>query len=81
MHIPEDIGSKYRLIVLAGERVSQLKRGALPRIKNTQGKKLTTIAVEEVSSGLVNFREKVNTRDKIPAHQATPTMPNENIQV
>jgi DNA-directed RNA polymerase omega subunit len=79
MHIPEDVGSKYRLIVLAGERVSQLKRGALPRIKNPQGKKLTTIAVEEVSSGLVNFREREDLGVKIPAHQATPTMPNETI--
>lgn len=81
MHIPEDIGSKYRLIVLAGERVSQLKRGAKPRINTSQGKKLTTIAVEEVSSGLINFREKEITSDKIPAHQATPTMPNESVQV
>lgn len=81
MHIPEDIGSKYRLIVLAGARVSQLKRGALPRIKNIQGKKLTTIAMEEVSSGLIKFREKEIRGDKIPAHQATPTMSSENVQV
>jgi len=58
MHIPEEIGSKYRLIVLAGERVRQLQKGASPRIENPDGQKLTQIAVKELLKSKVNFHSK-----------------------
>ncbi|CAM2066867.1 DNA-directed RNA polymerase subunit omega [Sulfidibacter corallicola] len=59
MHkIPEEIGSKYRLIVLAGQRVAQLQRGAKPRIKNPDTLKYTTIATREASEGLLTFHPK-----------------------
>lgn len=58
MKIPENIGSKYRFIVLAGQRVSQLQRGAKPRIDQSKNKKLTTIAAEELLAEKVSFHEK-----------------------
>lgn len=58
MHVPENIGSKYRLIVLAGQRVSQLQRGAEPRVENVENQKMTTVAMREASSGTLTFHPK-----------------------
>jgi DNA-directed RNA polymerase omega subunit len=50
------IDSRYRLIVVAALRSKQLVRGALPRIVADPLKRRTTsIAVEEVKQGLVEF--------------------------
>ncbi len=58
MNVPENIGSKYRLIVLAGQRVAQLQRGAAPRVSNVETQKMTTIAMREASSGTLTFHPK-----------------------
>ncbi len=51
-----DIDSRYRLIVVAALRSKQLQRGATPRIEaDTQRRKMTSIALEEVKRGLVPF--------------------------
>ena len=57
MKIPEKVGSKYRLILLAGERVTQLQRGAQPRLENAENMKLTTIAMQEVMDELLVFNK------------------------
>lgn len=57
MIIPEEIGSKYRLIVLAGERVRQLQKGATPRIDNAS-QKYTQIAVQELLGSKLDFHSK-----------------------
>lgn len=57
MQIPEEIGSKYRLIVLAGERVRQLQKGATPRVEDTN-QKFTQIAVQELLDSKVSFHSK-----------------------
>lgn len=50
------VDSRYRLIVLAALRSKQLLRGSLPRIEvDTQRRKNTSIAIEEVKRGLVPF--------------------------
>jgi DNA-directed RNA polymerase omega subunit len=50
------IDSRYRLIVVAALRSNQLLRGSLPRIEvDTQRRKNTSIALEEVKRGLVPF--------------------------
>jgi DNA-directed RNA polymerase omega subunit len=50
------VDSRYRLIVVAALRSKQLLRGALPRIEvDTQRRKNTSIALEEVKRGLVPF--------------------------
>jgi len=52
--IPENIGSKYRFIIIAAERAKQLQNNARPKIK-TKSTKPSYIAMREVEQGLVNF--------------------------
>jgi DNA-directed RNA polymerase omega subunit len=50
------VDSRYRLIVVAALRSKQLLRGAASRIEvDTQRRKNTSIAIEEVKRGLVPF--------------------------
>ena len=50
------IDSRYRLIVVAALRSKQLQRGSQPRIGvDSQRRKHTSIALEEVKQGLVPF--------------------------
>lgn len=54
------IDSRYRLIVVAALRSKQLQRGSLPRIGvDSQRRKNTSIALEEVKQGLVPFTTTV----------------------
>jgi DNA-directed RNA polymerase omega subunit len=53
---PQEIDSKYRLIILAAKRSKQLQRGARPRIDIDPTKhKPTRIALEEVVQGRIQF--------------------------
>jgi DNA-directed RNA polymerase omega subunit len=50
------IDSRYRLIVVTALRAKQLVRGSHPRIEvDSQRRKNTSIALEEVKRGLVPF--------------------------
>jgi DNA-directed RNA polymerase omega subunit len=53
-----EIDSKYRLVLLAAKRAKQLQRGAKPRLQSN-AKKLTRIALEEVQHGLINYQQIV----------------------
>jgi DNA-directed RNA polymerase subunit omega len=53
--IPENIGSKYRFIIVAAERAKQLQSNARPKIK-TKSTKPAFIAMHEVEQGLVSFQ-------------------------
>lgn len=56
MKIPEKLGSKYRFIVLAGNRVSQLQKGAKSRLENTPDKmKMTQVAIHELAEERLDF--------------------------
>ncbi len=55
MPIPEKIGSKYRMIVLAGQRVAQLQKGAQPRVTPFEKEKNTRVATREVMQGKVAY--------------------------
>jgi len=55
MKKPETIDSKFRMILIAAERCTQLQKGAKPKI-STQSTKCASIAQKEVSEGLVNFK-------------------------
>ena len=58
---PQEIDSKYRLIILAAKRSKQLQRGARPRIEIDATKhKPTRIALEEVIQGKVQFHWKTD---------------------
>ncbi len=52
--IPEDIGSKYRFIIIAAERAKQLQNNAKPKVK-TKSTKPAFIAMRELEQGLVSF--------------------------
>ena len=50
--------SRFRAIVVAALRAKQLRRGSKPRIEpDDQKHKDTSIAMEEVRRGLINFTE------------------------
>lgn len=54
------IDSRYRLIIVAALRAKQLQRGARPRIEvDPRRRRNTSIAIEEVKQGRVNFTDTV----------------------
>ena len=52
MNLPQGIDSKFRMILVAAKRARQLQAGAKPLIQ-TNSKKPTRIAQQEVSAGLI----------------------------
>ena len=52
--IPENIGSKYRFIIIAAERAKQLQNRAKPKVK-IRSAKPAKIAMREVEEGLIGF--------------------------
>jgi len=57
------IDSKYRFVIVAARRTRQLQAGALPLIQ-LPGRKMTQVAQEEVSRGLVEYEVKT---EAVPA--------------
>lgn len=49
---PDDMGSKFKFIVVTSQRCRQLQKGAKPRVPS-RSKKFTTIAQEEVLANKV----------------------------
>ncbi len=54
LKIPEDIGSKYRFIIIAAERAKQLQNNAKPKIK-TRSTKPAFVAMRELEEGMVKY--------------------------
>jgi len=54
MELPNNIDSKFRYILICAKRARQLQSGARPRVQ-TQTKRATKVAQQEVSSGLIPF--------------------------
>jgi DNA-directed RNA polymerase subunit omega len=52
MNLPQNMDSKFRFILVAAKRARQLQSGAKHLIQ-TQSKKMTRIAQQEVEAGLV----------------------------
>ena len=52
--IPENIGSKYRFIIVAAERAKQLQNNAKPKIK-TKSTKPAFIAMKELEDDMLSF--------------------------
>lgn len=50
-----EMDSKYRLVLLAARRSKQLQKGAKPRLQS-QARKHTRVALEEVERGLVKYQ-------------------------
>lgn len=62
-NVPENIGSKYRFIIIAAERAKQLQNKAKPKVK-VKSAKPANIAIHEVEEGLISF--------EIPQTEAIP---------
>ena len=54
MELPQKLDSKFRFILVAAKRARQRQAGARPFIQSTS-KRLTTVAQQEVTAGLVPF--------------------------
>ena len=54
MDLPQNIESKFRMILVVAARARQLQAGSRPLIQ-TQSTKVTRIAQQEVDAGLVPF--------------------------
>jgi DNA-directed RNA polymerase subunit omega len=54
LKIPEDIGSKYRFIIVAAERAKQLQNNAKPKVK-TRSTKPAFIAMRELEEGRLGY--------------------------
>jgi DNA-directed RNA polymerase omega subunit len=50
--IPDNVGSKYRFVMLSALRAEQLQSGAIPRI-DSESIKHTVVAQQEVAAGVV----------------------------
>jgi len=53
-HFPDKIDSKFRYVLVASGRAEQLMRGAAAKV-DPKGRKATMVALEELSSDLVNW--------------------------
>jgi len=54
-NLPENVDSKYRFITIAAKRCELLQRGAKPKIEEDKYNKFTSIAMDEVLNGLIEF--------------------------
>jgi len=54
MELPNNIDSKFRYILISAKRARQLQSGVRPLVQ-TQTKRATKIAQQEVSAGLIPF--------------------------
>jgi DNA-directed RNA polymerase subunit omega len=66
MDFPQNMDSKFRFILVAARRARQLQAGAKALIQ-TQSKKVTRVAQQEVAAGLVPFEVQTvasNSNDK-----------------
>ena len=52
--VPENVGSKYRFIIIAAERAKQLQNRAKAKVK-IKSTKPAHIAMKEVEDGLISF--------------------------
>ena len=62
IHVPieeltKQIGSVYKLVVLAARRAAELNEGAAPLVQ-VNSKKAATIALEEIRQGLITYKHK-----------------------
>jgi len=71
VHVPEEIGNKYRFVVVAGKRCEQLQHGAYPKVEVVvpvnrlghpqEAPKLASfwaqVAVKEVEESRIAFEE------------------------
>lgn len=50
-------GSVYKLVILASKRALELNEGS-PKLVETDSKKVSTIALDEIRAGKISIKEK-----------------------
>ena len=68
--LPENIDSKYRFITIAAQRCDMLQKGARPKVDEDKFSKFTSLAMEEVLQGLIEFELLDEAKDETPNEQA-----------
>lgn len=63
IHIPDNVDSKYRFVILSALRARQIQSGSQPMIKEPSHK-ATQLARKELQQGLVKFRVPDGTQKK-----------------
>lgn len=68
IHIPDNVDSKYRFVILSALRARQLQGGSMPLVKEPSHK-ATQLARKELQLGLVKFHiiEKKKKEEETPA--------------
>jgi len=69
IHIPDNVDSKYRFVILSALRARQLQGGSMPLIKEPSHK-ATQLARKELQLGLVKFHileKKKKKEEETPA--------------
>lgn len=61
---PKNIVSKYKFIILSSQRCAQLLNGAKPKIETKGMVKSTTVAMNEVLDGKIEFDENDQEENK-----------------
>ena len=56
--------SLYKLILTAAARANELAQGAQPLV-STASKKVSTIALEEIASGKISYKERKSASKKV----------------
>lgn len=56
---PKTIDSKYKFVTVAAKRCELLQKGARPKIETENMRKFSTIAMQEVLDGLIEFDDTV----------------------
>jgi DNA-directed RNA polymerase subunit omega len=63
-HALDNVSNRYMLVVLSAKRARQINRGAPPRVESRH-RKPTSMALEEISAGKVEYRAKEEGETKI----------------
>jgi DNA-directed RNA polymerase omega subunit len=68
--LPENISSKYLFVTVAAQRCAQLLAGAKPKIDAKEMEKSTTVAMNEVVDGLIEFKRKEEIQEEEQQQEA-----------
>ena len=67
--LPEKVGNKYKFITVSAKRCEMLQKGAKPKVDTDNMTKFTTVAMEEVLDGLIDFEMIADKDDEAPAEE------------
>lgn len=75
--IPEKIDSKFRYVLVSARRAEQLIRGSRPRLESEE--KPTSVAMHEITDGLVEWGYGPAPGEEVAAAEAEETAETEEV--